>query len=98
MISEQNASGGRIPKELPWSGIRDDVVDKAEGLMNRRRIVVEEPRESAFARKLRRITLLTRIGLGALRARNFIHAKPVFCTFLGLGTGFVVARAFGSRR
>lgn len=66
--------------------------------MNRRRIVVETPPESAFARKLRRITMLARFGLGALRARNFIHARPVLCTFVGMGAGFVLARAFGSRR
>ena len=66
--------------------------------MVRRRIVIETPGGSAFAQKLRDFFTLARLGMGALRVRSFIQAKPVMSTFLGLGTGFILARALSPRR
>jgi hypothetical protein len=48
--------------------------------------------------KIRDLTTLTRIGVGALQVRTFTSKKPVLSTFLGLGAGFIQARAFGPRR
>jgi hypothetical protein len=67
-------------------------------MMYRRRIVIETPDPIGFVQKIRDLYTLARIGVGALRVRNFIRTRPVTSTLLGLGTGFVLARAFGPRR
>lgn len=66
--------------------------------MRRRRIVIETPTPERFAEKVRGVYALARLGMGAFRVRQFIHRKPVLSAFLGMGTGFLLARAFGSRR